>query len=449
MLKPVKMGLCMGVLCAMLALCGAAGAQETAFYEEMPPFLRVVQNTQTETVRDNVYIRRTYPRTANPEIDAQLCGLVDEMVEKNREKLPGASASVPSYLEVGPVITRTGTSWMSFLTLAEVSGGQEQLSVDFDARVMDMETGERITLEDVFPPDSEAWALLAQAVREQLSAAFPGEALDEQALSALCAEQLRSAPFTLGAERLTLTYRADAVYPGRQTLLHVHLYYPQIRPLMTERARQQTDNSRFRMVALTYDDGGGRIYTRNLLDALRMYAAKATFFVVGTQIGRNHDTLCRQQDGGYSIQSHTYTHAYPGSFTVQQAFEDKERFSVELSAVIGVTPTMMRSPGGMDQFYVENEIGYPLIHWSLASGDSGNNDGVERITNRVLWGVGDGDIVLMHDINPNCANYTKRILEALSGQGYLFVTVEELFAREGVVPQANHVYMRPDWEQTE
>lgn len=434
------------ILLLMAGPCGAAAEANTgetagtAYYEEMPVYLRVTQHMDTENVSRGSRIRRTYPTSANAGVDAEIRALVDELAERNREKLPEGTKEIPSYLDVGAVISRTGTSFMSFLTLAEISHEREQLSVDFDARVYDMETGDRIALTDVFPEGSKAWALLSRAVREQLGAAFPEEMPDESALDALCRiEAIRSAPFILGAARLDLVYRADAVYPGKQTLLHVTVNYAGIRDLMTERARAQTDNSRFRKVALTYDDGGALVYTRDLLDELRTYGASATFFVVGRMMGKNHYNLCRQQDAGYSVQTHTYSHRYPDETTDGEKLEEKERMARELSAVTGVAPTMMRAPGGMEASYLRLGIGYPLIHWSLASGDSGNPN-AEKIAERVSRGVRDGDIVLMHDINPRVADYTAAILRSLTGQGFLLVTVEELFADEGVELTQGRVY---------
>lgn len=432
--------LLMAIPCGARAEESADDTAGAAYYEEMPAYLRVTQRMETENVSRGSRIRRTYPTSANAGVDAEIRALVDELAGRNRAALPEGTKESPAYLDVGAVIRRTGTSFMSFLTLAEISHEREQLGVDFDARVYDMETGERIALTDVFPEESEAWALLSREVREQLSAAFPEETPDEGALEALCRiEAIQSAPFTLGAAQLDLVYRADAVYPGKQTLLHVRVKYADIRALMTERARAQTDNSRFRKVALTYDDGGALVYTRNVLDELRAYGAEATFFIVGEMIGKNRYNLCRQQDAGYSVQTHTYSHAYPNETTDEEKLEEKERMARELSAVTGVAPTMMRAPGGMEAAYLRIGIGYPLIHWSLASGDSGNPN-AKQIAERVFRGAKDGDIVLMHDINPRAADYTAVIARELTERGFLLVTADELFADAGVELAEGRVY---------
>ena len=431
---------------ALLLLCLLlpCAAWAEGFYEEMPELLRAHQRTISEEPYRRVTLKRTYPATSCPLVDAEIAALVDSMADNAMRAVHAEGAEQPMTIDAGALISRTGTKWMSFLTLCESTSGNVQLGAQAEARVYDMSTGRRVTLEDIFAPDSEGWELLAQAVREQLTAAFPGEEPDARALDALCTrEALQKADFTLGGARMVLTYRADAVYPRKRTLLHVILYYPDIRPLMTRAAQEQTNNSRYRMMALTYDDGCAGNSTVRLLDELRRFGAQATFFLVGKQLEGNVATLCRQQDSGYSLQMHGYTHDY--ILSPEQIQAEKARFVEMMSGIIGVTPTLMRAPGGMERRYVDCEIGYPLLHWSIASGDSGGAR-AQTVANRVIYKAGDGHVVLMHDLNSECAQATKLILESLTEKGYLFVTVEELFADAGTALEKNHVYYNPHWE---
>ena len=423
----------LALLLLLMLLCGAACAEE-AFYTRMPEALTAVQTTRSETVGGTLTVKRTCPRTSCAQVDAEIAALVEEMVQA---ALPAAQASGAELLDVGAVITRSGTSFMSFLTIAETTGGRELLSASYDARVYDMATGERVTMADVLAADGSGYDLLAQAVREQLGAAFPAETADEAALGALCTRAaLESAPFTLGAASMTLTYRADAVYPGHGTLLHVTVPYAQLRPEMTARGQALTDNSRFRMAALTYDDGCAQKNTLYLLDQLRRYGAQATFFILGERIAGNHNVLSRQQNAGYSIQTHTWGHSYTWELSREEKEAERDRFAEALGAVTGVPPTLMRAPGGSEDGY---DMGYPLIHWSLATGDS-SNDNVEEIVERTKWSVKDGTIVLMHDINANCSRYTREIVESLTDRGFLLVTVQELFLDAGIPLEDGMVY---------
>ena len=427
------------LLAALLApLCAQAD-----YYTEMRVHLRMTQKTGVEKLKKNIYLRITYPETANEAVNSEMRALIDEMTARNRDTLSLERTDAMSALDVGAVVSRTGTSFMSFLTIAETSRDYMQHHVDFDARVYDIRTGERVQLTDVFPEGSEAFDILAGEVRAQLSAAFPAMEADSAALDALTGpEAIKSAAFTMGPVRLTLTYRADALYPGKNSLLHVNIPYSELRRYMTPIAYAQTDNSRFRMVALTYDDGPVRDTTRKVMDELRSHGASATFFIVGRRMAGHRDFLARQQDANYSIQSHTYTHRYAGKINTEEAFAEKAQFAAELAEITGVAPVMMRAPGGMDEFYTGREIGYPVMHWSLAAGDSGNGQ-TKSIVPRVLNQIDHGDIVLMHDLNSECPRYTNKILTSLCEQGYLCVTVEELFIACGVPLEENRVYFSP------
>lgn len=424
-----------------LAFLPVWGAAQGEFVCEFPPALRFKQQMQIREAAEKIYIRCVYPDTALDAVDEEMRALIDRMAAENKERLPLDRVSVPSYLDVGAVVSRSGDSVLSFLAIAEVSREKQRLSVAHETRVYDMEDGRRLVLSDFIRDD--AYAYIAEEIRVQLSAAFPGITPDEAALRALLSEEsIRSATFTLGAARLTLTYRADLLYPGKASLLHVHLYYAQLRDKMTDYGLRQTDNSRYAMVALTYDDGGARGTTRGVLDHLRNYGAQATFFVVGKQCLNNRDILLRQQDGKYSIQNHSYSHRYKDEMRAGDAQKEKQKMIDLLGGITGVVPTMMRAPGGHYNYYIRQEIGYPMIQWSLAGGDSGNLH-YDQIADRVIAHARDGAVILLHDINPGSPVYTERIVRGLAERGILCVTVEELFSDAGVELQANKAYKNP------
>lgn len=428
-------------IAALLALLPVWAAAQEEFVTEFPPALRFTQQTQIREAAKDIYIKCVYPDTANDAVDEDMRALIDHLAAQNEAHLPLDRVTVPSYLDVGAVVSRSGESVLSFLAIAEISREKQQLSVAYETRVYDMEDGRRLSLSDFIRED--AYAYIAGEIRSQLTAAFPGVEPDAEALEALLSEEsIRSAPFTLGAARMTLTYRADLLYPGKASLLHVHLYYAQLRDRLTDYGLRQTDNSRYRMVALTYDDGGARGTTRKVLDHLRSYGAQATFFVVGEHCPNNRDILLRQQDSKHSIQSHSYSHRYKDAIRRSDAQKEKQKMIELLGGLTGVVPTMMRAPGGQYSHYIRWEIGYPLIQWSLASGDSGNKH-YDQIADRVIKHARDGAVILLHDINPGSPVYTEEILRSLAERGILCVTVEELFSDAGVELQENVAYKNP------
>ena len=407
----------------------------------IPDVLRFSQKIgQAQYVRDQQYIQRTYPNTANPQVNKAMTALIDGMADTARPFLPkGRIELMPSYLDVGATIFRTGAQWMSFLTIARIAYEREQVYVDFDARVYDMVSGDRLALTDLFAPDSPAWDLMAQEVRAQLSDYFITEAPDAQALEALCQrEALENAAFTLTPGKIELHYRADALYSGKNTLLHVRLYYSAWRPLMTERGQEITDNSNYKMLALTYDDGGARGASNNVLNKLRQFGANATFFIIGEQMSKNHDVMSRQQDAGYAMASHNYSHEYE-LLTPDRILPWKDQFDREMDAIIGVRPAYMRAPGGHFQVFIDSGVGLPLIQWSNNSSDAGN-DNEGQVVDNVMRNAKDGDVVLLHDLNPIAYRYTETILQRLEAKNILCVTLDELYDHFGQTLEPNQVY---------
>ena len=65
---------------------------------------------------------------------------------------------------------------------------------------------------------------------------------------------------------------------------------------------------------------------------------------------------------------------------------------------------------------------------------------MQQIVERTKWSLDDGDIVLMHDINDRVNQYAKKILDNFNSCGIMTVTVEELFARDGIVLEPNQTY---------
>lgn len=446
MKRAVSLMLCLILLTGAAALC----EEDTDFYTSYPEYLRMTQTEVVEKPKDNIQIRCTYPSTSNTLVDAQICDLVDAMSNEAREMLPASRPSVLHDLDTGAVIYRTGTKYMSFMVLCQYCVDTEMMYMRCEERVYDMENGRQLRLTDLFAPDSEGWDILSRAVREQLNAYYPDETADPAVLDDLCSrEALEEASFAMTPCRLMLTYRASELYSSQTTLMHVYLWYTDIAPFMTEEAREQTDNSRYRKVALTYDDGGAGGYTKRTLNELRNFGGNATFFVVGEMCSRNHYNLCRQHNGGYAVESHNYFHKTSG-YSTDDLFKWKERLNRELTALIGVGPTIFRAPGGKESMMVRDGYGMPLIHWSLISydvpSDGSTRVSEDRVAGNVTRHVKNGDVVLMHDLRPNCDKYTRIIMQFMNDGGWQCLTVEELFHDAGIELVPDKIYYSTTWD---
>ena len=434
----------LSALIMLFCLLLAAPARAKTAYREIPAALRFTQQTETQQLPRDRYISVTKPQTAHPAVNAAMAGLIDGMAEEGKAFLPASGLNtMRSYLDVGSTVTRCGTRWMSFLTIARVADRRKQTYCAFDARVYNMETGRQIPLTDVIRED--AWDALREEARAQLTAAYPQWEADEAALASLLAdESLRKLPFTLTPGHLSLHIAAQELYPGADpSLLHVDVYRPALKALLTDTALAETDVSQYRLIALTYDDGVVRATTGSLMNVLRTYGAQGTFFVLGDRIEGNSDILHRGYDAGHSEQSHNWTHVYTG-LTPDRIHEWKLLVDEAMAEAIGIIPVMMRAPGGAHEKFANAGIGLPVIGWSATASDAVADESQRRDVNaraaRVTGSAHDGVIVLMHDINEVCDQYTRVILEHLTAENYLCVTVQDLFAARDLTLEPNVIY---------
>lgn len=187
-------------------------------------------------------------------------------------------------------------------------------------------------------------------------------------------------------------------------------------------------------IALTFDDGPSEKATEEILDLLKEYNAKATFFVIGHRVKEFPDIIKREIAEGHEVANHTYHHVF---FTkgVKPSTVKKEIVSTEDSLIklTGRKPMLFRPPGGYyneQTVEIAKKLGYTTILWSWHQDtEDWRSPGVGFITRKVLKNARNGDIVLLHDYvtgNIHTVKALRVILPELARRGFRFVTVSEL-----------------------
>ena len=359
-------------------------------------------------------------------------------------KRPGYNGS--SWLYVSIRHSRTGLTWMSFMVQSRYIFDKATQDVRFTTRTYDMKSGARIMLTDIFPSDSEAWALMEQAVRDRINAYYPELTAEAAALEAVCSRKaIEEMDFTLHGMSLVLHLHAADFYPGREQLIEVPLYYPQIRPMMTEKARQETDNLRYyRTIALTYDDGPNGWVTREMLNALLKTGERATFFIVGDRVSRFAYLVQREHDEGHAIATHNFQHVYANQVDQKQRKQLRAKVDLVHNEVIGITPDYARAPGGIWKPMAKAELGWPLIQWTAEARDWEGDGGRDpfKVADQITGMAKDGGILLMHDMQKNSIAASEMFIPRLQERGFIFLTIDELFAKDGVELQPDTAYWR-------
>jgi chitin deacetylase len=182
------------------------------------------------------------------------------------------------------------------------------------------------------------------------------------------------------------------------------------------------------VIALTFDDGPNPAVTPKVLEILKGYNAKATFFVIGKHIKLHPNILKEVAASGHAIGNHSFSHSY--SIPAERAAEDIDANSRLIRKVTGLTTTLFRPPGGFTHGHLAQAAlaqGYTAVLWTISSADSARIS-AKLITNNVLHTPHPGDIILMHD-GPGhleTVHALPKILESLRAAGFRFVTVPEL-----------------------
>ena len=405
-----------------------------------------VKNTFSDTKNSNKSVVRLWQvETASVQVTEEINGIARAWAEEKGPNLPAQKNSTKgnSRLDVEIRYSRTGHTWLSFLVQARTHYRQKLTDQVITTRTYNMSTGERVLLTDILDGEDSTWAFLAKAVREGLSAYWPDAEAPEEKLAALCERSaLEQADFTLHGMSLVLHYPANLLYEDRHTLMSVTLYYPQIRDMMSEEAYLETDNLRYyKTCALTFDDGPSGSNTPKVLNSLMETGVSATFFVIGNRVSDYRYLVQREHDEGHAVASHNWHHGNVTKSSVSALRAMPAKVDRAMIQAIGIPVRYDRVPGGRYPRMIKAKVGWAYIQWSLDTYDWRGRS-TSQVMSKVRRAIQDGDVILCHDIKDNAPETTRQMVKYLEEQGYMLLTVDELFAKDGVTLQPDKVYYR-------
>jgi peptidoglycan/xylan/chitin deacetylase (PgdA/CDA1 family) len=188
-------------------------------------------------------------------------------------------------------------------------------------------------------------------------------------------------------------------------------------------------------VALAFDDGPAVPWTEQILNVLDRHEARATFFILGCNIGGQEDALRRMVAGGHEIALHGWNHLAINHMNDAELREALYRTVAKLTDLGLPEPRWWHPPWNRNtdsSIRLVSELGYGFCRPTLDAGDVVH--GGEWIVGHVLRNLAEGSIIGLHDgIASNgqqgrvtrkaTVNATGRILEHCRS-----VTVSELLA---------------------
>lgn len=218
-------------------------------------------------------------------------------------------------------------------------------------------------------------------------------------------------------------------------------------------ASYKEKNDGKKIVFLTFDDGPSTTVTPIILDTLKQYNIKATFFLLGENVEKNEkskELVKREFNEGHAIGNHTHSHnrgrlLFPNNkVNVPVFMDDVNKNDKALKNILGngFNTRLLRLPGGyMSRTYYKDpnlpELNARLskkniisVDWNVEINDSAgkSNKSSKELFDILKQQVGTKSkvIILMHDTygKMQTADALPLIIEYLKDQGYEFGTIK-------------------------
>ena len=181
---------------------------------------------------------------------------------------------------------------------------------------------------------------------------------------------------------------------------------------------------------LTFDDGPHPTITPQVLEILKKFNAKATFFCIGNNVNKYKDTFELIKKEGHSVGNHTFNHERGWKTKTQ----DYVNSVIEANALI--QSPLFRPPHGrikfsqitkLLKFESSRILNFRIVAWTVISYDWDKELTPDDCFNNVIKNAGDGSIIVFHDsekaVNNMIPALTK-VLEYYTNKGYSFEKLE-------------------------
>ncbi|PWB25246.1 polysaccharide deacetylase family protein [Flavobacterium sp. HTF] len=181
-------------------------------------------------------------------------------------------------------------------------------------------------------------------------------------------------------------------------------------------------------IALTFDDGP-TIFTLEVLELLKKYNAKATFFCIGKNIEAHPEILKKVIEEGHLVGNHSYSHSdFFDFYTAKKITEEIQKTDLLLEKYTSKKINFFRPPYGVTTPSIRRALkvtGHKVIGWNIRSLDGGTKN-QDLIFNRIIKRISPGGIVLLHDTAPHSVLVLEQFLQFLQQNNYKVISTEEL-----------------------
>jgi peptidoglycan-N-acetylglucosamine deacetylase len=173
-------------------------------------------------------------------------------------------------------------------------------------------------------------------------------------------------------------------------------------------------------VYLTFDDGPDPEATGFVLDQLRSYDQRATFFCIGKNVERYPDLYARIVLEGHAVGNHTWHHLNGWNSSLDEYLADVRRTQALIPSRL-FRPPYGRASRQQMKSLIQPAFQMKVVMWSLLSGDFDPGISKERCLRNVVRHLKEGDIVVFHDSQKALQKMSyvlPKLLEWMKENGY-------------------------------
>lgn len=190
------------------------------------------------------------------------------------------------------------------------------------------------------------------------------------------------------------------------------------------------------VIALTFDDGPTPERTEQILEILEREQIKATFFLVGNALKKNHLQAELLINSGHEIGNHSYSHqrmVFTSYAKVAQEIEATNKIIRDYgyTGILHFRPPYGKKLVTLPLYLKNNDI--KTITWDVEPETWGATPAsVDERVKRAIEGASPGSIILMHVMfgGDESMRAVTPIIRKLKADGYQFLTVSELINRQ-------------------
>jgi peptidoglycan/xylan/chitin deacetylase (PgdA/CDA1 family) len=171
---------------------------------------------------------------------------------------------------------------------------------------------------------------------------------------------------------------------------------------------------------LTFDDGPHPKATPFVLDTLKQFNAKATFFCIGKNVEEYRDIYNSTIAEGHTIGNHTQHHLNGWKTDDQKYLADTQE------AALNIDSKLFRPPyGRISRFQIKllQQLQFRIIMWDVLSGDFDTTLSKEKCADHVILQSVAGSIIVFHDSEKaweRLAYALPKVLDYFKNEGFVF-----------------------------